>query len=67
MLISVFANAQNKRLTYEYSYTLNSTNKAGLQKEMVAVDVNLRGSQFYSYDKIKSDYIHDYAFEQQKN
>lgn len=59
LLLFLFAfalfNAQNKRFIYEYSYTLDSTNKADLHKEMLVLDVNKVGSKFYSYQKYRSD------------
>ena len=55
LLISVFANAQNKRFTYEYSFVLDSTNQADVQKELIVLDVSPDGSKFYSYELFKSD------------
>lgn len=55
LLTAGLLNAQNKRFTYEYTYLIDSTNKAGSQKELVVLDVNGTGSKFYSYEKFKSD------------
>ena len=46
LLISVFANAQNKWFTYEYSFVLDSTNQSDVQKELIVLDVNPEGSKF---------------------
>ena len=66
-LISVFANAQNKRLSYEYSFVLDSTNQADLQKELIVLDVNPDGSEFYSYELFKSDSIQLVEIKKQEN
>ncbi|MBH1959886.1 MAG: GLPGLI family protein [Flavobacteriia bacterium] len=55
ILAAGLLNAQNKRFTYEYTYLIDSTNKADIQKELVVLDVNAAGSKFYSYEKFKSD------------
>lgn len=60
-------NAQNKRFIYEYSFTLDSTNTQDLQKEMLVLDVNPTGSEFYSYEKMKSDSLLYIEIEKQKN
>lgn len=67
LLISVFADAQNKRFTYEYSFVLDSTNQAEVQKELIVLDVNPEGSKFYSYELFKSDSIQLVEIEKQAN
>lgn len=67
LLISVFANAQNKRFTYEYSFVLDSTNKDDVQKELIVLDVNPEGSKFYSYELFKSDSLQLVEIEKQAN
>lgn len=66
-LISVFANAQNTRFSYEYSFVLDSTNQADLQKELIVLDVNPDGSEFYSYELFKSDSIQLVEIKKQEN
>lgn len=69
LLLFAFAlfSAQNKRFIYEYSYTLDSTNKADLQKEMLVLDVNKMGSKFYSYQKYSSDSLMMIEIKKQQN
>ncbi len=69
LIIFAFAlfNAQNKRFIYEYSYILDSTNKADSQKEMLVLDVNKMGSKFYSYQKYRSDSLMMIEIKKQKN
>lgn len=67
LLTSLSVNAQNKRFIYEYSYILDSTNKADIQKEMLVLDVTSAGSEFYSYEKLKSDSLLMVAYEKQKH
>lgn len=67
LFASLFTNAQNKRFIYEYSYILDSTNKADVKKELLVLDVNPDGSKFYSYEKFKSDSLLNVEIEKQKN
>lgn len=67
LLISGFANAQNQRFTYEYSYATDSTNKTNVEKEMLLLDVIPTGSQFYSYGKFKDDSITTVEMKRQVN
>lgn len=67
LLISVFANAQNKRFTYEYSFVLDSTNRTDVQKELIVLDANPDGSKFYSYELFKSDSIQLVEIKKQEN
>ena len=67
VLLSAFAGAQNKRFIYEYSYTLDSTSKADLQKEMLVLDVNKMDSKFYSYQKYSSDSLMMIEIKKQQN
>ena len=67
LLISVLTNAQNKRFSYEYSFVLDSTNQADVQKELIVLDVNPDGSEFYSYELFKSDSIQLVEIKKQEN
>lgn len=71
LLLFLFAftlfSAQNKRFIYEYSYILDSTNKADSQKEMLVLDVNKTGSKFYSYQKYRSDSLMMIEIKKQQN
>lgn len=56
-IIGVFANAQNKRFTYEYRFIPDSTNTGDIKTEMMNLDVADSGSKFYSYTAYHSDSI----------
>lgn len=55
VLLSVLLSAQNKRFIYEYSFALDSTNKANVDREIVVLDTDSKGSLFYSLNKFKAD------------
>ena len=65
LISSVFAGAQNKRFTYEYSYVSDSANKENLEKELLVLDVNPNRSIFYSLEKFKSDSVIHVELEKQ--
>lgn len=67
LLTFFFANGQNKRFIYEYSFALDSTKKTDLQKEMLVLDVVSNGSKFYSYEKFKSDSLLVLEIEKQQH
>ena len=46
--------AQSQRFYYEYKYTLDSTNKE-LNTEMMILEVNSKGSKYYSHDRFVQD------------
>ncbi|WP_317227573.1 GLPGLI family protein [Chryseobacterium arthrosphaerae] len=47
--------AQNKRFIYQYTFIPDSTNKAGVMKEFMFLDVSDGGSSFFSQRKYQSD------------
>lgn len=55
LLISFFAGAQTNRFFYEYKYIPDSTDKADVKKEMMLLDIDKSGSQYYSRDKFVAD------------
>jgi len=57
LMIGVFADAQNKRFTYEYRFIPDSTNTGDVKTEMMNLDVADSGSNFYSYTAYHSDSI----------
>ena len=57
LMIGVFADAQNKRFTYEYRYIPDSTNTGDVKTEMMNLDIADSGSKFYSYTAYHSDSI----------
>jgi GLPGLI family protein len=63
----IISNAQNQRFIYEYSFIVDSTNTADLQKEMLVLDVNPTGSKFFSYEKFKSDSLMSIEIEKQRH
>lgn len=67
VLIYSFADAQNKRFSYEYAYVPDSTNKSGVLKEMLVLDVNPRGSEFYSYERFRADSLQAAEVKRQAN
>lgn len=65
LLIGIFANAQNKRFTYEYRFIPDSTNVSDVKTEMMNLDVADSGSKFYSYTAYHSDSIMKVDLEKQ--
>lgn len=55
VMLGIFANAQNKRFTYEYQFVPDSTNVSDLKNEVMNLDVSESGSKFYSYTVYNSD------------
>lgn len=55
ILLFVIGNAQNQRFIYEYKFIIDSTDRENLEKELVVLQVNSKGSEFYSYQKFKMD------------
>ena len=67
LLVSFFANGQNKKFVYEYSFAKDSTKKTDVKKEMLVLDVISSGSKFYSYEKFKSDSLLVIEIEKQQH
>ena len=67
VLIFGSSNAQNQRFTYEYKFVQDSTNRENIEKEFMVLDVNPKGSKFYSYEKFKSDSLMSIEIEKQKH
>lgn len=65
LIIGVFANAQNKRFTYEYRFIPDSTNVSDVKTEMMNLDIADSGSKFYSYTAYHSDSIMKVNLEKQ--
>ncbi|MBB4805712.1 GLPGLI family protein [Chryseobacterium defluvii] len=55
LLLSVLANAQVNRFFYEYKYIPDSNDKADVKKEMMLLDIDKNGSNYYSHDKYVAD------------
>ena len=67
VFIFVFSKAQNQRFTYEYKFVSDSTKKENIEKEFMVLDVNPKGSKFYSYEKFKADSLVTIELERQNN
>lgn len=55
LFLSIIANAQNQRFTYDYRFIPDSTNVSDIKNEMMNLDVSKSGSKFYSYTVYHSD------------
>ncbi|MFN4364060.1 GLPGLI family protein [Chryseobacterium hispalense] len=55
LLLSIGVNAQINRFFYEYKYVPDINNKTDVKNEMMLLDVDAKGSSYYSYDKFVSD------------
>ncbi|WP_449397893.1 GLPGLI family protein [Chryseobacterium wanjuense] len=55
LLLSVCANAQINRFFYEYKFIPDSNDKTDVKKEMMLLDIDKNGSNYYSRDKFVAD------------
>ncbi|MEY8760705.1 GLPGLI family protein [Chryseobacterium tongliaoense] len=55
LFFSIFANAQVNRFFYEYKFIPDSNDKADVKKEMMLLDIDKNGSNYYSRDKFVAD------------
>jgi GLPGLI family protein len=55
LFLSVFSNAQVNRFFYDYKYIPDSNDKADVKKEMMLLDIDKNGSNYYSRDKFVAD------------
>ncbi|MGE4515055.1 MAG: GLPGLI family protein [Chryseobacterium sp.] len=55
LFITAAANAQINRFFYEYKFIPDSNNKEDVKKEMMLLDIDKNGSNYYSRDKFVSD------------
>ncbi|MFY7816057.1 MAG: GLPGLI family protein [Chryseobacterium taeanense] len=55
LFITTAANAQINRFFYEYKFIPDSNNKEEVKKEMMLLDIDKNGSNYYSRDKFVSD------------
>ncbi|WP_299176269.1 GLPGLI family protein [uncultured Chryseobacterium sp.] len=65
LLLSVFANAQVNRFFYEYKYIPDSNDRADVKKDMMLLDIDDKGSSYYSHDKFISDSTSNAELEKQ--
>ncbi|ALR30570.1 hypothetical protein ATE47_08525 [Chryseobacterium sp. IHB B 17019] len=55
LFLSVCTNAQINRFFYDYKYIPDSNDKADVKKEMMLLDIDKNGSNYYSRDKFVAD------------
>lgn len=55
LFISITAGAQVNRFFYEYKFIPDSNNKEDVKKEMMLLDIDQTGSNYYSRDKFVAD------------
>ncbi|UPQ76719.1 GLPGLI family protein [Chryseobacterium nepalense] len=55
LFISITAGAQVNRFFYEYKFIPDSNNKEDVKKEMMLLDIDQKGSNYYSRDKFVAD------------
>ncbi|RZJ51123.1 MAG: GLPGLI family protein [Chryseobacterium sp.] len=65
LILGIFANAQNKRFSYEYKFIPDSTNISEVKTEIMNLDVTESGSKFYSYTVYNSDSLMKVDLEKQ--
>ena len=63
--VSIFTNAQINRFFYEYKYIPDTTDPSNVKKEMMLLDVDKKGSDYYSHEKYISDSILNATLEKQ--
>ncbi|ROI05503.1 MULTISPECIES: GLPGLI family protein [unclassified Chryseobacterium] len=57
MFLGILAHAQVNRFFYEYKFIPDSNNKEDVKKEMMLLDIDKNGSNYYSHDKFVADSI----------
>lgn len=55
LFISITAGAQINRFFYEYKFIPDSNNKEDVKKEMMLLDIDQKGSNYYSRDRFLAD------------
>lgn len=57
MFLGILVQAQVNRFFYEYKFIPDSGNKEDVKKEMMLLDIDKNGSNYYSHDKFVADSI----------
>lgn len=65
LCFTVSANAQINRFFYEYKFIPDSNNKTDVKNEMMYLDIDQKGSRYYSRDKYVSDSTNQAEMEKQ--
>lgn len=55
LFMSIAAGAQINRFFYEYKFIADSNNKEDIKKELMLLDIDQKGSNYYSRDKFVAD------------
>lgn len=55
IFLGILANAQVNRFFYEYKFVPDSNHKEEVKKEMMLLDIDKNGSNYYSHDKFAAD------------
>lgn len=55
LILSITASAQINRFFYEYKFIPDSNNKEDVKKEMMLLDIDQKGSSYYSRDRFVAD------------
>ncbi|PIF46176.1 GLPGLI family protein [Chryseobacterium sp. 52] len=67
LLLGIITGAQTNRFFYEYKFIPDSNNKEEVKKEMMLLDIDKKGSAYYSHDKFVSDSTSKAELEKQIN
>ena len=57
LFVGLMLSAQNNRVIYEYRFAPDSTKTDSLKTEWMYLDINKKGSKFYSKSSFESDSI----------
>ena len=57
LFVGLMLSAQNNRVIYEYRFAPDSTKTDSLKTEWMYLDINKKGSKFYSKASFESDSI----------
>ncbi|MGL6128586.1 GLPGLI family protein [Chryseobacterium artocarpi] len=57
MILGILGHAQINSFFYEYKFIPDSNNKEDVKKEMMLLDIDKNGSNYYSHDKFVADSI----------
>ncbi len=67
LFICALSSAQVQRFIYEYKFIPDSTNRENVIKEMMLLNIEKKGSHYYSLDKFQQDSINRADLEKQIN
>lgn len=65
LVLGILAQAQINRFFYEYKFIPDSNNKEDVKNEMMYLDIDQKGSTYYSRDKFVSDSITNVEIQKQ--